>query len=130
MKRSTDRILVTHVGTNSPADGVMQVNDIILGVGGKPFDDDARKSIALAIQEAEKEANKGVLTLTRWRAGKSEEVQLTLRVLGSYSATAPYNCTKSKRIFDQACKALEKKPLEDSWNGAISALALLAMSAV
>ena len=106
------QILVTHVGDKSPADGVMKVDDVILGVGKKPFSDDARKSIALAIQEAEKDSNKGILTLTRWRAGKTEEVQLKLRVMGTYSDTAPYNCPKSKRIFEEACKALEKEPLE------------------
>lgn len=120
------QILVTHVGAKSPADGVLQVDDVILGVGGKPFADDARKTIAVAIQEAEKEANKGVLKLTRWRAGKTEEVQLRLNVMGSYSDTAPYTCPKSKRIFDQACTVLAKEPLETNWHGAISGLALLA----
>lgn len=57
------QILVTHVGAKSPADGVMQVDDVILGVNGRPFNDDARKSFAVAIQEAEKEANRGVLKL-------------------------------------------------------------------
>lgn len=120
------QILVTHVGAKSPADGVMQVDDVILGVGGKPFADDARKSLALAIQDAEKDANKGVLKLTRWRAGKSEEVQIRLNVMGIYSATAPYDCPKSKRIFEQACAVLAKEPLETNWHGAISGLALLA----
>ena len=120
------QILVTHVGAKSPADGVMNVDDVILGAGGKVFTDDARKSIAAAIQEAEKEANGGVLKLTRWRAGKTEEVQLKLRVLGTYSDTAPYNCPKSKRIGDEARKVLEKEPLnEDLW-GAVNGLALLA----
>ena len=123
---SSRQILVTHVGAKSPADGVMQVDDVILGVDGKPFSDDARKSIAMAIQNAEKETNKGTLKLIRWRAGKSEEVQIKLAVMGSYSATAPYNCPKSKKIFEQACKALVKEPLEESWNGAINGLALLA----
>ncbi len=120
------QILVTHVGVKSPADGVMRVDDVILGAGGTPFSDDARKSIALAIQEAEKEPNHGVLTLTRWRAGKTEEVQLKLRVMGTYSDTAPYNCPKSQLIFEDACKALVKEPLEDSQWGAINGLALLA----
>ena len=120
------QILVTHVGVKSPADGVMQVDDVILGVGGKPFSDDARKSIAAAIQEAEKESNGGVLKLTRWRAGKTEEVQLKLRVMGTYGETAPYDCPKSKKIFEEACKALEKEPLVENWHGAISGLALLA----
>ncbi len=120
------QILVTHVGAKSPADGVIQVDDVILGVGGTPFADDARKSIAVAIQNAEKDANKGVLKLTRWRAGKTDEVQITLNVLGSYSVTAPYSCPKSKRIFDQACTVLAKEPLETNWHGAINGLALLA----
>jgi len=120
------QILVTHVGAKSPADGVMNVDDVILGAGGTLFTDDARKSIAVAIQEAEKEANGGVLKLTRWRAGKTEEVQLRLRVLGTYGDTAPYNCPKSKLIFDEACKVLEKEPLnEDLW-GAVNGLALMA----
>lgn len=120
------QILVTHVGKKSPADGVMEVDDVILGAGGKPFDDDARKSIAYAIQDAEKDANGGVLKLTRWRAGKTETVLLKLRVMGTYTATAPYDCPKSKRIFEEACKALAKEPLDDSWNGAVSGLALMA----
>ena len=120
------QILVTHVGVKSPADGVMQVDDVILGAGGKPFTDDARKSIAAAIQEAEKESNGGILKLTRWRAGKTEEVQLKLRVMGTYSDTAPYDCPKSKRILEEACKVLEKEPLEENWHGAINGLALLA----
>ena len=120
------QILVTHVGKKSPADGVMQVDDVILGAGGKTFSDDARRSIASAIQEAETETRGGILQLTRWRAGKTEEVKLKLRVMGTYGATAPYDCPKSKRIFEEACKVLEKEPLDESWNGAVSGLALLA----
>ena len=120
------QILVTHVGAKSPADGVMQVDDVILGVGGKLFTDDARKSIAVAIQDAEKESNRGVLKLTRWRAGKTDEVQLKLRVMGAYTETAPYDCPKSKLIFEEVCQALAKESLPENWHGAISGLALLA----
>jgi hypothetical protein len=120
------QILVTHVGTNSPASGVMEVNDVILGVNGKPFDDDARKTLGKAITEAEKTENRGVLKLVRFRAGKTENVQLKLRVMGSYSATAPYECPKSKLILEEACKALEKEPLEQNLWGAVNGLALLA----
>lgn len=117
------QILVTHVGAKSPADGVMKVDDVILGVGGKLFADDARKVLGAAITEAEKT---GVLLLTRWRAGKIENIPLKLRVMGSYSETAPYGCPKSKLIFDEACRVLEREPLrEDLW-GAINGLALLA----
>ena len=120
------QILVTHVGAKSPADGVMRVDDVILGTGGKPFTEDARRSLSLAIQEAEKQDNQGILNLTVWRAGKTGELTIKLGVMGDYSATAPYNCPKSQRIFDGACKALEQEPLEVNWHGAISGLALLA----
>jgi HEAT repeat protein len=123
---SSRQILVTHVGKNSPADGVMEVDDVILGVDGKKFTDDARIGIAKAIQDAEKEEGGGILKLIRWRAGKTEDVQLKLRILGTYGDTAPYDCPKSKRILDEACRALEKEPLtEDLW-GAVNGLALMA----
>ena len=38
------QILVTHVGAKSPADGVVNVDDVILGVNGRLFTEDARKS--------------------------------------------------------------------------------------
>jgi hypothetical protein len=120
------QILVTHVGVKSPADGTIQVDDVILGVGGQMFTDDARKSMAMAIQDAEKEANGGILKLTRWRAGKTDEVQLKLRVLGTYADTAPYNCPKSAKIYEEAVAVLEKEPLPANWHGAVNGLALLA----
>ena len=120
------QILVTDVGPKTPADGVMKVNDVIIGVSGKPFTDDARKTLAKAITEAEKSANQGRLPLTVWREGKTSEIQLKLKMMGSYSATAPYNCPKSTLILAEACKALEKEPLEKNRFGSINALALLA----
>ena len=120
------QILVTHVGAQSPAEGVMQVDDVILGAGGQRFTNDARRSIAVAIQEAETEAHRGLLKLTRWRAGNTEEVQLKLRVLGAYRDTAPYDCPKSTRIFEEACRVLEREPLHEDWCGAVNGLALMA----
>ena len=135
---SSRQILVTHVGDNSPADGVMKVDDVILGIDDQPFTDDARKSLAKAIQEAEKEPVKetgpdnkeagkktrsGHLALLRWREGKTETVELKMRVIGTYSDTAPYNCPKSAKIFEEACVALQKET--DMWPE-IRGLAMLA----
>jgi hypothetical protein len=54
-------------------------------------------------------------------------------VLGGYSATAPYDCAKSKRILDEGCKALAKRMEQDNYNGrqepithSLNVLALLA----
>ncbi len=120
------QILVTHVGAASPADGVVKVDDVILGVEGKPFNDDARKSMAMAIQNAETEARSGVLNLTVSRGGTVQELSIKLAVMGTYSETAPWNCEKSGRILDQACKVLEKEQMAKDWTGAIQGLALLA----
>jgi HEAT repeat protein len=124
--QASRQILVTHVGAASPADGVVKVDDVILGVDGKPFSDDARKSIALAIQEAETKARDGVLKLTVWRAGQTQDLSLKLAVMGTYSDTAPYKCDKSKLILENAIKVLAKEEMEPNWAGSIQGLALLA----
>lgn len=105
------QILVTAVPKGSPADGALREGDVILGVGGKNFTGDARIQFARAIMTAEAENGGGALRLIRWRNGQSQNVELKLKVLGSYSATAPYNCPKSKRIFEQGCQALAKLDL-------------------
>ena len=125
------QISVTKVEENSPSDGVLTVGDVILGVAGKPFSYDPRTEMGKAITEAESENGGGALSLIRWRSGKTETVVVKLPVMGVYSATAPYDCPKSKRILEQGCKALaarvgaptyRQNPIARSLN----ALALLA----
>lgn len=125
------QISITKVEKGSPADGVFRVGDVILGVGGKPFSYDPRTEFGKAVTIAEAEAGGGRLPVTRWRAGKVEEVVVKLPVLGSYSATAPFDCAKSKRILEQGCKALAAKVAtspqqEDPIVRSLNALALLA----
>lgn len=129
----TRQILITDVAKGSPADGVLKKGDVVMGVNGKAFGGDARRLFAEAVTEAERETNGGVLKLVRWRAGKSENVQLKLEVLGTYAATAPYGCAKSKRIFEQGCETIAKKGFKDadgnvliSIENDMNALALLA----
>ena len=125
------QISVTQVEKGSPAEGVFLVGDVILGVGGKPFSYDPRTEFGKALTLAESEAGGGKLAVTRWRAGKAEEVAVKLPVLGSYGSTAPYDCPKSKRILDQGCKALARKLAQspdhdDPIVRSLNALALLA----
>ena len=122
------QIAITKVAKDSPADGVLKVGDVILGVGGKPFAYDPRTEFGKALTLAEAG---GKLPLTVWRSGKTGEVSLKLPVLGSYSATAPYDCAKSKRILEQGCDALAKRIASPSYKAgtiprALNALALLA----
>jgi hypothetical protein len=120
------QILVTHVGAASPADGVVKVDDVILGVDGKLFTDDARKSIARAIQEAETEARGGILKLNVSRGGHSQELSIKLAVMGTYGDTDPWQSAKSKRILAKACEVLDKEKFTGGWTGSIQGLALLA----
>ncbi len=127
------QILVTAVAKGSPAAAVLSTGDVILGVAGKSFSGDARILFANAIGVAETEKGGGKLRLLRWRAGKSDEVVVTLPVLGSYSATAPYGCTKSKRIFELGCQSLARRMAGPDYARALNpiprslnALALLA----
>ena len=123
------QIAITKFEKGSPADGVLAVGDVLLGVGGKAFAYDPRTELGKALTAAESDAGGGKLALMRWRAGKVEDVTLQLPVLGSYSATAPFDCLKSKRILDQGCKALAARmarPSTEPITRSLNALALLA----
>ena len=93
---------VQSVAPDSPADGKLKPGDVILGAAGKPFTDQARQEIARAIDQAEGESHSGELRL-QLKGG--DELALELRVLGSHSATAPWDCKKTDtivtRIADQ-----------------------------
>jgi hypothetical protein len=124
------QILVTKVDPGSPAEGVLAAGDVILGVAGKPFSYDPRTEFGKAVTAAETD---GKLALTRWRAGKDEQVAVNLPVLGKYSATAPYSCEKSSRILAQGCKALAARMESENYpktqnpiTRSLNALALLA----
>ncbi|MCX7046916.1 MAG: DUF6288 domain-containing protein [Candidatus Sumerlaeota bacterium] len=127
------QILITDAAAGSPADGVLKKGDVLMGVNGKSFADDARIVFARAITEAEKEENRGVLRVVRWREGALQNVEIKLAVMGTYSVTAPYDCPKSKRILEQGCRAIAKQGWKDkrgnivvSIPNCLNALALLA----
>ena len=130
MTAEARQILVTGVEAGSPADGVLEPGDLILGVGGQPFAGDPRKALGRAIIEAEGEG--GRLRLIRWRPvaeavprqGREESVVVKLPVLGSPAETAPYDCARTGRILDQALARLLE---QEGWGKfGDKALALLA----
>jgi len=119
------QILVTKVENGSPADGKLEVGDVILGVFGEPFTRDARKSFGWAIGRAETEEAKGILPLIVWRKGRTKTVDLRLQVMGAYSDTSPYGCPKAKRILEQGC-ALIARDIRKENRFPINELALMA----
>lgn len=88
----------------SPADGKLIMHDVIVGANGKRFPEghDPRSHLANAITESETEKMGGKLTLNVIREGKPITVKIQLEVMGSYSKTWPYNCSKSRKILDNA----------------------------
>jgi hypothetical protein len=130
METTTARqIAITKVASGSPADGILKVGDVILGVGEKPFSYDPRTEFGKALTAAE--AQSGQLPLIRWRSGAQKKVTLKLPILGTYSATAPYHCSKSKLILEEGCKVLAQKIADPKYQAnpivrSLNALALLA----
>lgn len=125
------QIVITEVDADSPAAELLAVGDVLLGAGGKAFSFDPRTELGRALTFAEGTAAGGKLSLTRWRAGKTEDVVLRLAVLGNYSATAPFDCPKSKRILELGCEALAKRMAAPGYRAdpiprSLNALALLA----
>ncbi len=125
------QMAITAVAKGSPADGVLAVGDVVLGVGGTPFSYDPRTEFGQALTAAESAAGGGALRLQRWRAGKAEEVVVRLPVLGSYSATAPFECAKSQKILERGCEALARRIAAPGYEAepitrSLNALALLA----
>ena len=129
MRLRTDfarQILITKVDPGSPAEGVLQVGDVILGIDGKQFDSDARMAFGNAITEAEKEINQGHLNLIRWRKGQTENVTLKLKVMGTYAPLAPMKCPKSRKILENACSYITRHGIGRGITGHVNALGLLA----
>jgi hypothetical protein len=105
--RAARQILVTDVAPASTAEGILQKEDVIIGVNAGLFSSDARVQFANAITAAE--ANDGKLKVRYWRAGRVIDSTIPLAVLGSYGPIAPFDCEKSKRIFEQGCAALAER---------------------
>lgn len=126
------QLIITLVEEGAPAEGKLQVGDVIIGAGGKRFDRDARRALAAAINEAEMEENGGALKLEVWRAGETSEIALTLPVMGTYSVTTPFDCPKTDKIIDNAVAYIIRnkdtllEPKEQGWINYINALGLLA----
>ncbi|MFU8847204.1 MAG: DUF6288 domain-containing protein [Opitutales bacterium] len=92
---------VREIKEGSPADGKLQVGDVIFSANGNMLGDKAWLVMAAAITESEKRQGKGKLHLGVRRGSENIEVELTLPVMGTYSSTAPYDCPKTEKIVAQ-----------------------------
>lgn len=93
-------VIKTEPGT--PAHGRLFGDDVIYSANGKMLGFDQHRVFGEAITESETEAMGGKLTLGIRRGGKTIDVELQLKVMGSYSSSTPYHCPKSRQIIADA----------------------------
>ncbi len=114
------QLLVQKVEEGSPAAGVLEVGDVILGADGTGakevplFPDGAGNMLPIANAITEAEArNPALLKLLVWRKGETKTMTVKLEHLGRYSETAPYDCEKSRKILRLGLHALAQSPKVD-----------------
>jgi len=114
---------VVYVFPNSPAAQKVQVGDVIIGVNGQAFTTpfvfgfppaQARnggkgppKDFGMAIEASE--GSNGNLAVMLRRGSTALTANLTLRTLGRFSSTFPYNCPKSELLLKEICEFLITK---------------------
>ena len=111
-KIANGKVAVTKTAEGSPADGKFQAGDILVSVGGKAFGEakveskkpsaDPRRTLGKAIDQAE--GGDGKLTFGVEREGKTSDVTIQLKPIGSYSKTWPLDCKKSKDIVEETAE--------------------------
>jgi len=109
------QLQVLQIEEGSPADGVLEVGDVILGADGtgakqvSQFQGAHSTLIPIANAITEAEARKSaVLKLLVWRKGQTGTIPIQLEYLGRYSETAPYNCPKSNALLRKGIAHLAK----------------------
>jgi hypothetical protein len=98
---------VTKVTPKTPADGKLQVGDVLLAVDGARLDiQDPRHPLGFAINVAEGRGGRMKFSILRGKVKRIVPIQL--KAVGSYSATFPVNCKKSRRIIDETAAFILK----------------------
>lgn len=102
-------IYVISIDPAGPAYGRLMPRDVIYGVNGETFSDEPGvandqqyRDLADAITYSESEEGNGKLILSVRRGTRTMDVELQLKVMGSYSSTTPYYCEKSETIVKDA----------------------------
>ena len=92
--------LVVHVLDDSPATGVLQLDDVIIGANGRLFEDpeDPRPEMGNALCESQSPELGGILTLHVVRDRKPLNLKMDLDSTLSFTNTWPMDCEKTKQI--------------------------------
>jgi hypothetical protein len=114
-------LLIKYVFPNSPADGQVKIGDLIVGAGGRMFQENHRNGygekvfgadgpiseLAQVLEECQSADRKGKLTLTLRRGMEIVEVSLDVGTkYGTFAPTFPHRCQKSDLILAELLQYL------------------------
>lgn len=127
--------VVKYIFPKSPAKGILELNDEVLGANGKKFAqhtfggrdhglEGPLQDLGLAIEDSE--GDDGILKLAVKRGDANLEVSIQLEKLGRFSDTFPVNCKKTEILKTRAYQYLIDNPGGvDSQGRCVETLALL-----
>ncbi len=94
---------IEHVLPDTPATGLFEVGETVVGVNGIPLaGNNAFVVLGALLAKAEETDGKLVFTVHGDNAAQARDVAVQIPVLGSYSATWPLACEKSDQIVTRA----------------------------
>ncbi|MEO0797285.1 MAG: DUF6288 domain-containing protein [Verrucomicrobiota bacterium] len=116
IEATLDGFTVTVDGTasGSPADGILQTDDVIFSVNGVLLQDDEDPRLPLGTQIGTAEAYDGALDFGIMRSGTPMTVTVTIPVLGAYTETWPLSCPKSDAIVDSVAQFIINNNVDGS----------------
>ena len=121
-------LLIKHVFPKSPASGQVEVGDLVVGAGGRKFQEPHRDGygekvfgadgpvfeLAQVLEACQSGDGKGKLSLTLQRGGETKEVVLDVgEKYGSLAATYPGTCAKSDKILVELLEYVAKHQQDD-----------------
>jgi hypothetical protein len=101
-------LLVVAVEDDSPASGLVKVDDILIGANGRLFDDpmDPRPAMGYALVASQRAELGGKLTLQLVRQGQAMNVALDIGTAPPYARTWPYDCKRSAQVAEAALRCV------------------------
>lgn len=121
-------LLIKYVFPKSPADGQVKIGDLIVGAGGRMFQEDHRNGygekvfgadgpiseLAQVLEECQSADRKGKLTLTLRRGNEIVDVSLDVGTkYGTFAPTFPSDCRKSDLILAELLQYLVAHQRQD-----------------
>ncbi len=128
-----DRFVVEHVfqDDKSPARGLVEEGDVIVGANGSQFSTNHRFGRRLGMRTGwdgpllelaghieDSQGRDGVLTLMIRQQGDQSRivnVDLQLEPVGRFAETFPYHCPRSERLLEELCDFIVRDYTEGNW---------------